>query len=91
MEVRVTARIPKGQAAPPPPPVLELGPDDRTDECEALGVIGHILHQDMSNLVEIQKGMKAAPREKAFLTLARYQGSNIQHFHNVYRKLLGLE
>lgn len=91
MEVRVTARIPKGQAAPPPPPVLELGPDQRTDECEALGVVGHILHQDMSNLVEIQKGMKAAPKAKAFLTLARYQESNIQHFHNVYRKLLGLE
>lgn len=91
MEVRVTARIPKGQKAPLPPPMLELGPDERTDECEALGVVGHILHQDMANLVEIQKGMKAAPPEKAFLTLARYQESNIQHFHNVYRRALHLD
>lgn len=91
MEVRVTGRIPKGEKPPAPPLMLELGPDERTDECEALGVIGHILHQDMANLVEIQKGMKAAPREKAFLTLARYQESNIQHFHNVYRKALGLD
>lgn len=91
MEVRVTARIPKGQKAPPPPPLLELGADERTDECEALGVVGHILHQDMANLVEIQKGMKAAPKDKAFLTLARYQESNIQHFHNVYRKALHLD
>jgi len=91
MEVRVTARIPKGQKAPPPPPILELGPNERTNECEALGVVGHFLHQDMANLVEIQKGMKAAPSEKAFLRLARYQESNIQHFHNVYRRALHLD
>lgn len=66
MEVRVKARIPKGQVAPPPPPIIELGPDERTDECEALGVVGHILHQDMSNLVEFQKGMKAAPKARHF-------------------------
>lgn len=90
MEVRVTARIPRGQTPPPPPPMIDIGPDERTDECEALGVVGHILHQDMANLVEIQKGMKTAPKEKAFLTLARYQESNIQHFHNVYSKMLGL-
>lgn len=90
MEVRITARVPKGQSAPPPPTPIDLGPDDLTSECEALGVVGHILNQDMSNLVEIQKGLKAAKPEKAFMTLARYQESNIRHFHNVYGKLLGL-
>ena len=90
MEVRITAPIPKGQKAPAPPTPIDLGPDDRTSDCEALGVVGHILHQDMSNLVEIQKGLKAAKPDKAYMTLARYQESNIQHFHNVYSSLLGL-
>lgn len=89
MEVRITARKPKN-GTPPAPLKIDLGPDERTCDCEALGVVGHILHQDMSNLVEIQKGLKTAPKERAFLTLARYQESNIRHFHNVYNKLLGL-
>ncbi|MQP68610.1 Rieske 2Fe-2S domain-containing protein [Niveispirillum sp. SYP-B3756] len=90
MEVRITAPVPKGAPRPATATPIDLGPDDRTSECEALGVVGYILDQDMSNLVEIQKGLKAAKPGKDFMTLARYQESNIQHFHNVYNRLLGL-
>jgi hypothetical protein len=53
-------------------------------------VLGYILDQDMSNLVEVQKGLKAAKPARAFMTLGRYQECNIQHFHNVYAQALGL-
>jgi phenylpropionate dioxygenase-like ring-hydroxylating dioxygenase large terminal subunit len=90
MEVRITAPVPKGKARPPAATPIDLGPDDRTSDCAALGVVGYILDQDMSNLVEIQKGLKAAKPGRAFMTLARYQESNIQHFHNVYNRALGV-
>jgi hypothetical protein len=55
-----------------------------------MGVAGYIVDQDISNLLEIQKGVKAAAEGRAYMTLGRYQEQNIQHFHYVYNKLLGL-
>jgi hypothetical protein len=91
MEIRVTARVPKGKPRPQTAEPIDIDFDERAADYEdRLGVLGYIMDQDISNLVEIQKGFKAAKPERAFLTLARYQESNIQHFHEVYNQALGL-
>ena len=92
MEVRVTAPMPDdGSPVPPLPEPIDIDFDTRTSEIEALGAAGTILDQDMQNMEAVQRGVKAAPPGREFMTLANYQESNIRHFHYVYNKLLGLE
>lgn len=93
MEVRVTAPMPDdGREYPKgPAPVINIDFDTRTCDVPELGAAGIILDQDMQNMEAVQRGLKAAPPGRQFMTLASYQESNIRHFHHVYNKLLGLD
>jgi phenylpropionate dioxygenase-like ring-hydroxylating dioxygenase large terminal subunit len=90
MEVRVTQPNPVGRPAPPSPEPIDIDFDEHCGDFEALRPAGLIIDQDVANLVEIQKGLKAAKPGTDFMTLARYEESNIQHFHRAYNQLLGL-
>lgn len=91
MEIRVTARVPDAAPRPASATPIDIDFDERAADYEdRLGVLGYIVDQDIANLIEIQRGFKAAKPDMAFLTLARYQECNIQHFHEVYDRLLGL-
>ena len=91
MEVRVTQPNPVDGPIPATTTPIDIGPDERCSDFPELGAAGKIIDQDIANLVEIQKGLHAAKPGADFMTLARYEESNIQHFHRAYNKLLGLD
>lgn len=88
MEVRITAPIPVDGSCPPPAAPIDIDFDEHCGDF--IGTPGKIIDQDIDNLVEVQKGLKAAKPGTEFITLARYQESNVQHFHRVYNQLLNL-
>ncbi len=90
MEIRVTAPLPPDRKRPPAPKPIDIDFDTKCVDVPEMGVAGYIVDQDISNLVEVQKGVKTAVEGRAYMTLARYQEQNIQHFHYVYNRLLGL-
>ena len=91
MEVRVLAPTPLNGPVPASATPVDIEFDQKCTEFPEIGVIGNILDQDISSLVEIQKGLHAAKPGKEYVTLARYQESNIQHFHRVYNKVMALD
>jgi phenylpropionate dioxygenase-like ring-hydroxylating dioxygenase large terminal subunit len=90
MEVRILLPTPLNGPIPPSAAPLDIDFDERCADFPALGTAGKLVDQDISNLVAIQKGLKSAAKKNRYMTLAQYQESNIQHFHRVYNKLLGL-
>lgn len=92
MDIRLLLPVP-GDDAPRPPsaPIIELGFDDRFDAAPGFGILSHIFDQDMTNLPNIQAGMRSASGRHAHATLGRYQESRIQHFHNTLDRYLGLD
>ena len=91
MEVRVLAPTPLNGPVPASATPVDIEFDQKCTEFPEIGVIGNILDQDISSLVEIQKGLHAAKPGKEYVTLARDQESNIQHFHRVYTKVMALD
>lgn len=86
MEIRVMLPVPAGGQRPAAAKPIELDFDDRCADVPALGFLGHVIDQDMANIERIQDGLKQAPRNRSFMTLARYQESSIAHFHEVWAK-----
>jgi hypothetical protein len=56
-----------------------------------LGFIGYLADQDVANMPQAQKGMRAARPDKATPILGMYQEKQITHFHEKLDKLLGLK
>ena len=92
MNVRLTSPLPGNGVCPPPVQInhLDFG-DFFCDKAPEFGPLGYIFDQDLSNLPNIQTGLRPANPSHAKNTLGRYQESRIQHFHNVLAKTLGLE
>ena len=88
MEVRVLMPLPTSGERPAPPAPIDIDFDELC--ADYVGTAGKIIDQDISNLIGVQKGLKAAAPGREFATLARYQESHIQQFHRVYNQLLGL-
>jgi phenylpropionate dioxygenase-like ring-hydroxylating dioxygenase large terminal subunit len=92
MNVRLTAPIPGNGVRPPPVKINHLDFDEFfSDKAPEFGPLTHIFDQDLSNLPNIQRGLKLAHPSHSKNTLGRYQESRIQHFQNVLSKTLGLE
>lgn len=83
MEVRLLGRLKAGEIAPVPEMKL-LAPDESFED--HLGQLGYVLEQDMANLPEVQRGMKASVNRKLHLSV--YQESRIRHFHETLDKYL---
>ncbi|PVX75682.1 aromatic ring-hydroxylating oxygenase subunit alpha [Paraburkholderia unamae] len=82
MVIRLLLPLPgNGVPRPPSAPVIELGFDETFEGVPQLGLISHIFEQDMSNLPNIQLGLRAASDARAFATLGQYQECRISHFH----------
>jgi phenylpropionate dioxygenase-like ring-hydroxylating dioxygenase large terminal subunit len=89
MDVRLLLPTP-ASGRPPSAPIIDLDFDDSMSAAPGFGILCHIFDQDMSNLPQVQAGMRiAAPGFKRG-TLGRYQESRIQHFHNTLERYLGL-
>lgn len=86
MEVRILARVKKGEPIPRGVPMKLLGPDERWTAAPELGILGDVFEQDMENLPFVQDGMHASKNQK--IQLGNYQEIRIRQFHNTIDKYL---
>ena len=63
-----------------------LTPEENWSDAPELRQAGPVLDQDDSNLLLLQKGLKASARPG--ITLGNYQESRIRHFHQILDKYL---
>jgi phenylpropionate dioxygenase-like ring-hydroxylating dioxygenase large terminal subunit len=79
-EVYVLLPTPQKAPRPVPASLHLLQPDQAFADAEELGpFMGPFLDQDLRNMAWVQKGLRATRRPVS--NLARYQESQIQHFH----------
>jgi nitrite reductase/ring-hydroxylating ferredoxin subunit len=91
MEIRLTKPVPKNGPRPPAAAPVDIGFDDKGRNHPQTGAVGYIMDEDMENMEEIHKGMKAAREDSAFPVLATVQEARVRHFREVYAKAMGLK
>ncbi|KPF93446.1 (2Fe-2S)-binding protein [Novosphingobium sp. AAP83] len=87
MEVRIIARVKKGDPMPHGVPMKLLTKDQKWTDAPELGVLGHVFEQDMDNLPYVQDGLHASKTGK--INLGDYQEIRIRQFHQTLDKYLG--
>jgi nitrite reductase/ring-hydroxylating ferredoxin subunit len=90
MEIRLTRPVPKNGPRPPSATPVDIGFEDKGRNHPDTGAVGYIMDEDMENMEEVHKGMKAAREDSAFPVLATTQEARIRHFREVYAKLMDL-
>jgi phenylpropionate dioxygenase-like ring-hydroxylating dioxygenase large terminal subunit len=91
MEVRVLLPHPANGEVPPAAKRLEIDFDEMGKDFPELGPLGHLVDQDMSNMVAVQKGFKAAAKGEDFITLAPRAEAQIAHFYEIYDEIMGFD
>lgn len=86
MEVRILARIPKGQPIPHGAQLKFLSLDQKWTEAPELGVLGDVFEQDMDNLPYVQQGLHASKNGK--VNLGNYQEIRIRQFQDTIMKYI---
>ena len=89
MEVRVLARVKKGEPIPRGVPRNVLRLDQKWTEARELGGLGDVFEQDMENLPYVQDGLHAS--KTGTIQLANYQEIRLRHFHRTMDKYLSGE
>ena len=67
-----------------PIPIHYLNDDENWDDAEELTGIGLIFDQDMGNIPEVERGIRASKSGK--ITYANYQESRLRHYHQTMDK-----
>ena len=89
MEVRILARVKKGEPIPHGVPMNLLRPDQLWTDAPELGVLGSVFEQDMANLPFVQDGLHASKNGE--VQLGDYQEIRIRQFHQTLDKYLSGE
>lgn len=89
MEVRVLARVKKGEKIPRGVPMHFLSIDQLWTEAPELGGLGDVFEQDMANLPFVQEGLHCSKNGEVHL--ADYQEIRIRQFHRTLDKYLNGE
>ncbi len=79
MECMYLSPTPEGQSRPPAAPVHHLGPDDDWVDADELGMLAKVFNQDVVNMPEVQKGLKAMKNGEVIF--ANYGETKPRHFH----------
>jgi nitrite reductase/ring-hydroxylating ferredoxin subunit len=86
MEVRVLARVKKGEPIPRGVPMHYLRADEKWTDAPEIGGLGAVFEQDMENLPYVQDGLHCSKNGK--VQLANYQEIRIRQFHDTMDKYL---
>lgn len=87
MEVRILTPVHPGEPIPPAVPMRLLGDDESWSQAHELGVaLGEVLDQDVTNVAEVQAGLRAS--KNGLVELGEYQEVRIRHFHQTLDKFL---
>ena len=89
MEVRILARVKKGEKIPRGVPMHFLVPDEKWTAAKEIGGLGDVFEQDMDNLPYVQQGLHCSKTGK--VQLADYQEIRIRQFHQTLDKYLNGE
>jgi phenylpropionate dioxygenase-like ring-hydroxylating dioxygenase large terminal subunit len=89
MDVMLLFALPDGSTPPRGCPVHWLGPHETFGDAQELRGLGALLDQDLFNLIEVQRGLRASRTRQ--VTFARYQESRIRHFHHTLDDYLSNE
>ena len=89
MEVRILARVKKGDPMPHGVPMKLLSNDQKWTDAPELGVLGHVFEQDMDNLPYVQDGLHASKTGQ--INLGDYQEIRIRQFHQTLDKYINAE
>ncbi|HEY6870933.1 MAG TPA: aromatic ring-hydroxylating dioxygenase subunit alpha [Novosphingobium sp.] len=89
MDVRVLARVRKGEPIPRGVPRHYLTLDQKWTEAKELGGLGDVFEQDMDNLPFVQQGLHASKTGR--IQLANYQEIRLRQFHRTMDKYLSGE
>ncbi|MFM5885259.1 MAG: aromatic ring-hydroxylating oxygenase subunit alpha [Novosphingobium sp.] len=89
MEVRILARVKKGEPIPRGVPMHFLTPDQKWTEAAEIGGLGAVFEQDMDNLPFVQDGLHASKNGK--VQLGDYQEIRIRQFHRTMDKYISGE
>ncbi|MCB5946074.1 Rieske 2Fe-2S domain-containing protein [Acidocella sp. KAb 2-4] len=88
-EVRLLMPCTEGEPRPPSSPAVEVGIGESIfEKVPAFGFLGMIFDQDMNNMPLVQRGAQAADPQQAIARLGTYQESLIQHWHELFDRLL---
>lgn len=90
MEIRLTKPVPANGPRPPSAAPVDIDFDGQGRDHPETGAVGFIMDEDMENMQQVHRGMKAAPTDIARPVLALVQEARIHHFHSVYAKAMGL-
>ena len=77
---------PEKQEKYEPIPIHYLDDDQNWEDAEELTGIGFIFDQDMGNIPEVERGIRASKSGK--LTYANYQESRLRHYHQTMDKYI---
>jgi phenylpropionate dioxygenase-like ring-hydroxylating dioxygenase large terminal subunit len=88
MEVRILARVKKGEPHPRGVPMKLLRLDQKWTEAPELGVLGDVFEQDMDNLPYVQQGLHASKTGQ--IQLGNYQEIRIRQFQQTLDAYLGI-
>jgi Ring hydroxylating alpha subunit (catalytic domain) len=86
MEVRILARVKKGDPMPRGVPMKLLSSDEKWTAATEIGILGDVFEQDMENLPFVQEGMHAS--KTGMIQLANYQEIRLRQFHQTMDKYL---
>ena len=86
MEVRILARMKKGEPIPRAAPRKFLRLDQKWTEATELGGLGDVFEQDMDNLPYVQDGLHASKTGK--VNLGNYQEIRIRQFQDTMMKYI---
>ena len=90
MEIRFLQAVPPGAPRPPCAETTWIGFDQQGRDFPETGQVGYIMDEDMENMEEVHKGMKAADPAMARPMLASKQEIRIRHFHEAYIRAMGI-
>ena len=86
MEVRILARVKKGEPMPRGAELKYLTLEQKWTEAPELGILGDVFEQDMENLPYVQEGLHASKTGK--VQLANYQEIRIRQFQRTLMKYI---
>ncbi len=82
MECMYLQPTPAGQPRAPAAPIHHLGTDDDWVDAPELGLLAKVFNQDVVNMPEVQKGLKAMKSmKKGEVIFANYGETKLRHFH----------
>lgn len=91
MEIRLLQPNPTDGSPPPVAKTVWIDFDQQGRDFPETGQVGYIMDEDMENMEEVHKGMKATDPLVARPILATEQEIRIKHFHEAYIRAMGIK